>query len=102
MATLSRIELNMDEKDFPELDEESEDEDSLPNIQVVTIVFDNTTDDVPSLDLGDTSPWIAITLLQSAINTLEMLIPPVDVTYKGQVVCSSSFELLDSEDDDDC
>jgi hypothetical protein len=100
MANLSRIELDMDEQDLPEPDQESED--ILPNLQIVTIMFDNTSDDVPSLDLGNTSPWVAITLLQSAINTLEMLIPPVDVTYKGQIVCSSSFEVLDLEDDDDC
>lgn len=96
----------MDEQDLPQPDEDitQSEEDfiaELPDLQAITIVFDNTTGDVPSLDLGSISPWVAITLLEAAIETLRMLIPPVDVTYKGQVVCSSSFEVIDLEDEDD-
>lgn len=89
----------MDEQDLPQPDEDYVSE--LPNLQIITIVFDNSTGDVPSLDLGNTSPWVAITLLETAIETLKMLIPPVDVTYKGQVVCSSTFEVIDLEDEED-
>ena len=88
----------MNEKDLPEEDEEFVP--NLPNLQIITVMFDNTSGEVPSLDLGNTSPWVAVTLLETALETLKMTIPPVDVTYKGQVICSSAFEVIDSEDDD--
>jgi hypothetical protein len=89
--------------DFEDLDHF---EDDLPDLQIITIMFDNSIADVPVLDLGDTPPWLALTILQSAVSTLEMLIPPVDVTYRGRVVCSSSLEVVDTDsleglDDDD-
>jgi hypothetical protein len=88
--------LEPEDDQYPEDDMITE----MPDLQIITLVFDNSTGDIPSLDLGNVSPFVAITLLQSAINTLEMLIPPVDVSYKGRVVCSSSFEIIDDDCDD--
>jgi|JI9StandDraft_1071089.scaffolds.fasta_scaffold02801_13 hypothetical protein len=70
------------------------------NLHIITIMYDTTSGDVPQLDLGDCSPWIAMTLLQTAMDTVQLMIPPVDITYKGQVVCQSEFRILD--DDEDC
>lgn len=74
-------------------------------LEIITIMFDRKSTDVPHLNLGNTTPWVAIPLLKSAIQTLEMLIPPVDVTYKEQLICQNSFEIMDSDhvdfDDDD-
>lgn len=97
MENLSRTGFRMDEQDLPQEDEFSPD---LPNLQIITIMFDSASGEVPSLDLGNTSPWLAITLLETAIETLKMTIPPVDVTYKGHVICSSAFEVIDTEDED--
>jgi hypothetical protein len=80
-----------------------EDDNSLDDhgLHLITLMYDTKANDVPSLDLGDCPPWIAITLLQSAIDTLQMLIPPVDVSFNGRVVVSSSMEMLGDLDDDD-
>jgi hypothetical protein len=71
------------------------------DLHVITLVYDVGAESMPSLDLGNCSPWLAITLLQTAIETLQILIPPVDITYKGRVVCQSEFTTLDDEDYDD-
>jgi hypothetical protein len=88
----------MDEnKDNPENDE-LEYMQGISDMHIITIVFDEEGYDAPKLDLGDTSPLVAIALLQSAIETLQMLVPPVDVSYKGMLVCHSSFEILDEDE----
>jgi hypothetical protein len=66
-------------------------------INVITITYNNNDDSLPHMDLGDCSPWVAITLLKSAMETLEIMIPPIGVTYKGDVVIAHSID-LDEED----
>lgn len=73
----------------------------ISDMHIITIVFDEEGYDAPKLDLGDTSPLVAIALLQSAIETLQMLVPPVDVSYKGMLVCHSTFEVLDEDENED-
>lgn len=93
-----------DAEDLLDLGElELEDDNSLEDhgLHLITLMYDTKANDVPSLDLGDCPPWIAITLLQSAIDTLQMLIPPVDVSFNGRVVVSSSMEMLGDIEDDD-
>jgi hypothetical protein len=42
-------------------------------INVITITYNNNDDSLPHMDLGDCSPWVAITLLKSAMETLEIM-----------------------------
>lgn len=92
--------------DEPMLDEH----DIFENYDIITIALDRSSQDLPELDLGHTSPWAAIALLRSAISTLEMLVPPLDVRYRGDMILrqvhhSEEFEIVDTDsldfDDDD-
>lgn len=82
---------------------ESEDEDSEAElsdlgtgIHVITITYDNDPEIFPEVHLGDCSPWVATTLLRAAIDSIELLIPPINVSYKGDFIVRNSME-----DDDD-
>lgn len=68
------------------------------DLHIITITYDNTTQ-TPEMDLGDCPPWAALALLKSAQEMLQMLIPPVNVTYKGRLVASADIELLEGDDD---
>lgn len=98
-----------DEDDFPseedllDLGELDAEEEGLEEhgLHLITLMYDTKAQDVPSLDLGDCPPWIAITLLQSAIDTLQMLIPPVDVTLNGKLIATTQIEMLEEWDEED-
>lgn len=86
-----------------------EDHDIFENYDIITIALDRGSHELPELDLGNTSPWAAIALLKSAIHTLEMLVPPLDVRYRGDIILrqmnGAEFEIVDTDsiefDDDD-
>lgn len=87
--------------DLGELDDGEENALEEHGLHLITLMYDTKGHDVPSLDLGDCPPWIAITILQSAIDTLQMLIPPVDVSYNGRLIATSNLEMLGELDEDD-
>ena len=65
-------------------------------IHVISIAY-NDNEETPHVDLGDCSPFIAITLLRAIIETLEIMLPPIDVSYKGSIIISNDFDFFDEE-----
>lgn len=67
-------------------------------MHVISIIYTDG-EEVPDLDLGDCSPWVALTLLQAAMDSIQLLIPAMNVTYRGkQIICS---EIIQDEELDD-
>ena len=52
-------------------------------IHVITITYNDDQDVFPEIDLGDCSPWVAVTLLKACMDSIDLVIPPINVTYKG-------------------
>jgi|688.fasta_scaffold736926_1 hypothetical protein len=71
-------------------------------IHVITITYENDPDVLPEVHLGDCSPWVAATLLKAAQESIEMLIPPINISYKGDMLLSHStdFDEIDPEEKD--
>jgi len=71
-------------------------------IHVITITYENDPDVLPEIHLGDCSPWVAATLLRAAQESIEMLIPPINISYKGDMLLSHSndFDEIDPEEKD--
>jgi hypothetical protein len=90
--------------------DENESEDQLiedlsdlgTGIHVITITYENDPDVLPEVHLGDCSPWVAATLLKVAQESIEMLIPPINISYKGDMLLSHStdFDEIDPEEKD--
>lgn len=70
--------------------------DDLPDISVITVVFDSDVD-APKIDLGTVPPQIAVVVFSKAIEALEALIPGPTIVYDDEVVYSE-FILPDDED----
>lgn len=70
-------------------------------IHVITITYDDDPEIFPEVHLGDCSPWVATTLLRAAIESIELLIPPINVSYKGDFIVKSSIDEDDFGDDSD-
>lgn len=88
------------------MSDEVELEDVMPrHYDIITIALDG--DGEPSVDLGNVSPYAAITILESVAETLHDLIMPPKVTYKDRVIVNYGYgyafeeEVFDTEDDDD-
>lgn len=79
--------------------EESEVPDELAGLSIITLMYDTCSDEPPMLDLGNCTPWVAYTILRSAIESLQILIPPTDISYRGEVICRNTFEVFDDDDD---
>ena len=84
-------EFDSNEEDLPDLS------DLGTGIHVITITYDNDPEVYPEVHLGDCSPWVAITLLKAAMETIELLIPPINVSYKGDEVVIHSTDIEDDE-----
>jgi hypothetical protein len=69
---------------------EEEDFDFGTGIHIITISYNDDSKILPEIDLGDCSPWVAMTLLRAAMETLDLIIPPINVTYKGDVVIDNT------------
>jgi hypothetical protein len=68
-------------------------------IHVITITYDNDPEIYPEVHLGDCSPWVAITLLKAAMESIELLIPPINVSYKGDtIVMHSNIDDIEGEE----
>ncbi len=81
----------MDEFDDPDAAE-----DELPDLHVITIMYSQDDDEPPVVDLGLTSPWMAVTLLEQIANYISMTLIPPTVSYNGNVI----FSALVIEDDE--
>jgi hypothetical protein len=78
------------------MSDETEAEDPIPEIHVITLIV-NTDKHAPELDIGDMPPQSAITFLRQAAETLEEILHPPKVTYRGETV----FEVICAHEDDD-
>jgi hypothetical protein len=70
-------------------------------IHVITISYDDSDPNPPKLNLGGTSAWVAFSILHAAIESLEMLRPPLTVIQDGRTVLSSEYPQYDDDEDDD-
>jgi hypothetical protein len=76
-----------------------------PHYDIITISLDG--DEEPSVDLGNISPYAAITILESVAETLRDLVMPPKVTYKDRVIVNYGYGyaiengVWDPEDEDD-
>lgn len=56
-------------------DEESKElGDDLPRYRVVTIMWDENAEGPAEVDLGDLSPWVAVSLLATVVDSLRMVL----------------------------
>lgn len=88
------LQENVEEEDF--LTEMS---DLGTGIHVITITYDNDPEVLPEIHLGDCSPWVAATLLKAAQESIEMLIPPINISYKGDLLLSHSTDFENPEEE---
>jgi hypothetical protein len=73
------------------MDEETSD---LPSLQVITIMYSENDGNPPEVDLGNTSPWFAVTLLEQVAASLSMTLIPPTIRYEGRVI----FEAVHNDD----
>lgn len=90
-------------EDLGDVDEETRDA-FPPNMSVITIVIDGEGE--PHIDLGLVSPHAAISIFESAAETLKDLINPPKITYKNRVIFDLGLgygveEVVFDFDDDD-
>lgn len=79
---------------IPELDDEEVDdyaEDMLSSMSVITIVYDPETMGYPKVDLGDTSPVFAVSMLRKAALAMEMTFPFPQIVYNEDVLFDPSM-----------
>jgi hypothetical protein len=80
---------------------ESDENDSIVNfgtgLHIMIITYDEDSG-IPEVDLGDMSPYLAITMLQSVIESLEYLVPSPRVVFKGQVIFDPNFGGMETEE----
>lgn len=88
--------MHEDDDELPSLEEMS---DLGTGMHVITITYHNDASELPEIDLGDCNPWVATTILRAALDSVEIMIPPMSVTYKGEAVVSHSI-IFDDEDDE--
>ena len=77
--------------------EEDTDREDLPDLHVITIMYSMNDCSPPVVDLGLTSPWLAVTLLNQAAEYLGMTLIPPTVTYRGSVIFEAVDEEIDGE-----
>lgn len=73
-------------------------------MHVITITYHDNPQELPEIDLGDCNPWVATTILKAAIDSIDMMIPPMSVTYKGEIIISHAMSFDDEDftiDDDE-
>lgn len=86
-----------DEDEYPSLEELSN---LGTGMHVITITYHDNSSDLPELDLGDCNPWVAVTILRAALESVDIMIPPMSVVYKGESVVTHSI-IFDDEDEID-
>lgn len=75
------------------MDEETPDEE-LPSLQVITIMYSENDGTPPEVDLGETNPWLAVTLLEQVAGALSMTLIPPTIRYEGRTI----FEAVRNDD----
>lgn len=86
--------------------EEVQEQDNLgTGLHVMIITYDESTG-YPKVELGDVSPYLAISMLQSVIEGLEYVIPTPQIQYKDRIILDPSYfssdelpEFLEEEDE---
>jgi len=87
-------------------DEQEQEIDELSDfgtgLHVITIVFDSDPSIFPEVHLGDCSPWVALSILKLSMESIEILLPPINVSYKGDIILEhSNLEEEEEEDQED-
>lgn len=78
--------------------DETEHEEELPDLHVVTIMWEEGAGPA-QVDLGNMSPWVAITLLNMVTDSLEMVLHPPTIRYADKVIFEAFCESdLDSDE----
>jgi hypothetical protein len=89
-----------DNEQDPELVDIEQLSDLGTGLRVITITYDSDPEIFPEVHLGDCSPWVALTILKLAMESIEILLPPINVSYKGDMILQhSNFE--DEQDQED-
>lgn len=84
-----------------------DDEAELPNlgIHVITITVNDNPQIIPEIDYGDISPWIVTSILRAALESMDILIPPMNIKSNGEIILTHSmsdeveFEEFDEGED---
>lgn len=72
-------------------------------LHVIIITYDEAKG-FPEVELGDVSPWVAITMVKSVFDALDYIIPGPKITYQGATIFdphNESFSYIRDDDDDD-
>ena len=69
-------------------------------INVITITYTNNSNELPRLDIGDCSIWTVASILRAAIDTLDILVPPLDISSNGELILGHSVPKDDEEEID--
>jgi len=72
----------------------------VPAIKIITIMLDSE-EVAPKIDLGDIHPFIAYSVLCKAVEALADIMSDPEITYMGERLNPSYYELVDDEDEDD-
>lgn len=85
----------------PKDDDDDRDDDEMPNtgVYIITITLDHDKFE-PIIDFGGAPMYMVKSLLSDAMETLQMLSPPVTVQSNGDVIFSANFDFDPDEDDD--
>jgi hypothetical protein len=66
----------------------------LPKLQVITIMYSENDGAPPEVDLGETNPWLAVTLLEQVAAAISVTLIPPTIRYDGRVI----FEAVRNDD----
>ena len=77
------------------MDDMNYEDDDLPKLHALTIVWEEGANCPPQVDLGEMSPWVAITLLNMVAESLELVLHPPTIRYKDDII----FEAITDLDD---
>jgi hypothetical protein len=84
---------------IPESDDVDDDEMPNTGVYIITITLDHDKFE-PIIDFGGAPMYMVKSLLSDAMETLQMLSPPVTVQSNGDVIFSANFDFDPEEDDD--
>lgn len=79
---------------------EDELEEIASPIHIITIVLDETNGLPPTVDLGDLSPLVAHTILQTVVDALYDCIPAPRIMYDDLVLMDYDYATGGDDDDD--
>jgi hypothetical protein len=83
------------------MSDEKESEDYGLGMHIITITYHDDQQILPEVNLGDCSPWVAVTLLKAAMETLDLIIPPINISYNGDMIIEHGIIDEDNLSDED-